>query len=281
MYDPKEIGLCSSTIMLTADFRGICEAASKAGFSGITMLPNIFSGALESGLSEQDMRAILDDNGLRITEMDPFCAWLPTRLPETEMESFFYSFDEDYFYRMHDALGANSLNLIQPSPDFVEKDKVVEALVGVSQRAAARGLDVSIEYLRWCPINSLDAAMELVVAADQPNLGVNIDTWHHFRTGGTVEQIRNINPAYVKAMQFNDVEETAWENVKEETSLGRKMPGEGFSNSVEVARAFWEAGVRVPLNVEVFNAEIFEMDPNIAAQKMADSMRKVLSEAAS
>ncbi len=279
MYNPKDIGLCSSSIMMKADFRGIAEAASKAGFSAISMLPTIFSQAQNNGLTDQDMRLILEDNNLRITEMDPLCAWLPTRLPESALEAFFYQFDEDYYYRMHDAIGGTCLNLIQPSPDFIEKEAVVEALIGVSERAAKRNLDVSIEYLGWCPINSLDTALDLVVTANQPNLGVNIDTWHHFRTGGTIEQIRNINPDHVKAMQFNDVEETPWDNIKDETSMARKMPGEGASNTVEVVKAFWDAGVRVPLNVEVFSGEVISMPADTAAQQMADAMRKVLAEA--
>jgi sugar phosphate isomerase/epimerase len=119
----------------------------------------------------------------------------------------------------------------------------------------------------------------LVKATGQSNCGLNLDTWHHFRSGGTVEQLANLDPTLIGAMQINDVAAEPWDDISEETSVGRLLPGQGSSDSVAVVKALWQSGVRVPLSAEIFNAELMGLPANEAAGKIGDAMRAVLAEA--
>jgi sugar phosphate isomerase/epimerase len=273
------LGLCCGSL-IQADFRGLAEAASGAGFTSISLWPTLFQGALEAGLSEADMRAILVDNGLRVTELDPFSSWLPVDMEPNDMAAAFHAFGEDDFYRIADTLGARTLNIIQQGKTRASDTERRDLIHDLCDRAAGHGLLVSVEFLPWSTIGSLQQALDLVKAVDHPNIGLNIDTWHHFRSGGTVEQLATLDASRVAAIQFNDVEAEAWDNPLEETAMGRLPPGEGASDSVAVYRALHEAGVSAPLNVEVFSAELMTLPAPEAARRLADSMRSVIQRAA-
>ena len=89
-------------------------------------------------------------------------------------------------------------------------------------------------------------------------------------------ELARLDPTAVTALQINNIAETAWDNLLEETALGRLPPGQGHSNSLGVIRALVSAGVDAPLNVEVFSAELMALPPATAATRLADSMRQLL-----
>jgi sugar phosphate isomerase/epimerase len=279
MHDQPSIGLCCGSL-IQADFRGLAEAASAAGFGSISLWPTLFQGALDAGLSEQDMRRILDDNGLYITELDPLSSWLPVDMDPNDMAAAFHAFSEDDFYRIGDALGGTTLNIIQQGDYSGSEEQRLDLIRGLCDRAAGHALKVSVEFLPWSGIGSLAQAQDLVTAVDHPNFGINIDTWHHFRSGGTVQQLAAVDPATIAAIQFNDVAAKPWDNLVEETSMGRLLPGRGASDSVSVYRALHGAGVDVTINVEVFSAELMALPARDAAQRLYDSMRAVIGGAA-
>jgi sugar phosphate isomerase/epimerase len=278
VFRSDQLGLCCGSLV-QADFRGLAEAAGTAGFKSISAWPTLFYGALDSGLSEADLRSILADNGLHITELDPLMSWLPLELDDSDMAAGLLSYSEDHFYRIADELGARSLNLIQQGDSPASNSERIDLISGICERAKAHGLLVSVEFLPWSPIGNLQSALELVAAVAKDNFGVNIDIWHHFRSGGTTEQLAIVDPNRVVALQFNDVAEQPWGNIVEETSMGRLLPGEGSSNSAAVLGALEQAGVDAPLNVEVFSAELMSLPAVEAAKRLFTSTQRVIENA--
>jgi sugar phosphate isomerase/epimerase len=278
MYRPDQLGLCCGSLV-QADFRGLAEAAASAGFRTISMWPTLFNAALESGLSEQDLRTILADNKLSITEIDPLCSWLPIDPANAGLAGPFAAYSADDFFHIADTLGATTLNVIQTTDDTLAKQEVIDHLSALCERACSHDLTVSVEFLPWSPISNLQSALDLVKATGQVNCGVNIDIWHHFRSGGNVEQLANLDSNLIAAMQFNDVAAQPLDNILEETATSRLLPGQGSSDSVSVLKALWQSGVRVPLSVEVFNAELMGLPAIEAAGRLGDSIRAVLAQA--
>ena len=278
MNKAPALGLCCGSL-IQADFRGLAEAASGAGFQSISLWPTLFQGALDAGLGAQDMRRILDDNGLHITELDPLSSWLPVKMAPDDMAAAFHAFTEDDFYRIADALGGTTLNIIQQGDYSGSEEQRLDLIRGLCDRAAGHALKVSAEFLPWSAIGSLTQTQQLVAAVDHPNFGINIDTWHHFRSGGTVQQLAEVDPATIAAIQFNDVAAQPWDNLVEETSMGRLLPGEGASDSAAVFLALHSAGVDVTYNVEVFSAELMALPAGEAAGRLSRSMRAVISAA--
>ena len=58
MSDQPSLGLCCGSL-IQADFRGLVEAASAAGFGSISLWPTLFQNALDAGLNEQDIHRII------------------------------------------------------------------------------------------------------------------------------------------------------------------------------------------------------------------------------
>ena len=276
MADVQEFGLCGGSLA-GADLRTLAECAGKAGFRSIGIWPSHFEAALAGGLSVADLRAVLSDNGVAISELDPLCTWLPVDPDDGGIAAPFYRYSEDDFFRVADALGARSLNVIQASNAPVARDAVVEALASLCERAARHGLVVSVEFMAWTPICDLDAALELVRAVGRADCGVNVDTWHHFRTGGSHADLECLAPGDVAAVQLSDVEPEPWEDVLRETARARKLPGEGAGTAAGVLAAYERAGVEAPINVEVFSDELRRLDAARAAAALARSVERLVA----
>lgn len=278
MQADNDLGLCCGTIA-NADFRTLVESAAAAGFQAISMWPTIYYPAIESGLSEQDMRLLLDDNGLVISELDPICNWFPAEHSEQNLAIPFFAYTADDFFRMADALGGRTLNAIQAWGPAQEQQVLVDSLASLCERARQHDLAVSIEFLPWSPIGNLATALDLVRAAEQKNCGVNLDTWHHFRSGGTLADLATCPGELINAVQLNDICADAWEDIIDETSNGRLLPGEGVSNSAAVIRALDNIACKAMIGVEVFSAVLNALPAKEAALRAGEATRKVLSTA--
>ncbi|MEE9416267.1 MAG: sugar phosphate isomerase/epimerase [Acidimicrobiales bacterium] len=269
------IGLCCGSLVQT-DFKGLVAAAAAAGFSNISLWPTLYEAALGDGMSERDMQTMLNDHGLAVGELDPCSSWLPVELAPDDLAVAFHRYTEDDFYRMADAFGARSLNLIQQGPDDTPLSQRSELIGSLCERATAHGLLVSFEFMPWSPVANLAQAMELVAMVGHDDFGVNIDIWHHFRSGGSIAELAEVDPAWVTAVQFNDVASEPWPDPLQETSQGRLMPGMGSSDSTAVLSALRSAGVTSPLSVEVFSAELMAMPPTEVAVELMTRMTEVL-----
>jgi sugar phosphate isomerase/epimerase len=275
-YAMTDFGVCGGALA-QADFRTIVECAGQAGFRFVSLWPRHFDEALASGLSVADMRALLQDHDVSVSELDPLCTWLPIEPEEAAIAADFYRYSESDFFRVADALGARSLNVIQMGAEGLAREAVVDALGTLCEKASRHGLVVSVEFMAWSPIRDLQNALSLVHATGRPDCGVNIDTWHHFRTGGSVEDLRALTASEVMALQLSDVEVEVAPNLLEETAGARRVPGEGAATARDALAALGEAGVDVPITVEVFSDEIRALAPHAAAERLAGSVRSLLA----
>jgi sugar phosphate isomerase/epimerase len=275
VFSIKDFGLCGGSLA-GADFRTLAECAGDSGFRSITLWPSHFDDALESGLSVADMRAILSDNDVSVSELDPFCTWLPVDADDGGIASHFYRYDESDFFRIADSIGARSLNVVQFGGESIAHSEVAETLAALCERASGHDLVVSVEFMAWSPIGNLASALDLVRATGQSDCGVNIDTWHHFRTGGTLEDLSRLDASEVAAVQMSDLEPEAWEDVLQETARARRLPGDGAGTAAGVLEALSCVGVDVPINVEVFSDELRSVSPAQAASMIAQKVSSLM-----
>ena len=83
---------------------------------------------------------------------------------------------EDDMYRVSDALGARSINAALFDPVPVSHDALVESFAALCDRAAGHGLLVSLEFMPFSQVASIEAALAIVEVADRPNGGILVDT---------------------------------------------------------------------------------------------------------
>lgn len=285
MLGPNDLSLCCGTVR-SADFRQLAEAAGANGYRAISLWPHLYLNARAQGLSDSDLRSILRDNGVEVAELDPLCNWIPGCVAPSEQGTMtpafyetiktFFSYGEDLFFRVADALGARHLNLVQLLPPAIDTQIVIEAFGGVCDRAAQHGLFVSLEFLPWCPIANLAKGREIVEGANRPNGGVMFDTWHHFRSGGSSAEVRKLQGRAIAAIQFNDAPKEPGADLLTETVTARLLPGEGAIDLVNIIHAWDAIGVTAPIGVEIFSLELDKLPPIEAARRAAEATRQVV-----
>src|SRR5262245_47064725 len=278
MLGPDDLVLCAGTL-LRATFREKLEAARAGGFAALTLWPHDYAGARASGASDAELRHMLSDHGLVVADLDPLLTWLPGEA-ELAARSPAGAACEADFYRIAEALGGTSLNLAQAFGRSVERGRAADALAGVAERAAAHGQPVTLEFLPWSGIPDAAAAWEIVRLADRPGATVMLDTWHYFRGGGELAQIRAIPGAKLGGIQLNDAPKQPAEDLVVESMQARLLPGEGDIPLGEILRAVRATGTRAPLGVEVFSAELDALPPVEVGRRAGAAARRVLAQLA-
>ena len=261
--------MCCGSI-LQADLLTLADAVASAGFADVTIWPTLYTNALERS-SPAEVRRRLDDLGVRVTELDPICTWLPVDIPSDAMASRFATYGEDDFYAMADALGATCLNVIRGDDDrSVTDEMMIDHLGGLADRAGAHGLRIQFEFLPWSPVSTLEHAARVVAGVGRANCGVHVDVWHLVRSGGSVDDLAALDPSLLGAVQLSDLDPEPWDDLLAETSSGRRLPGEGDGTAAHTVVAL--ADVDVKMNLEVFSAELMSLTASAAAQRLAASL---------
>jgi sugar phosphate isomerase/epimerase len=249
-------------------------AAAAAGFAGIGVLADDYAGCRASGLSDADLRAILDAHGVRVAELEFLFGW--ARADERQAWA---KRTEDRLYAVADALGARHLNVgdIDPAGDFPPLDVVAERFAALCDRAAAHGLLVAIEFLPWTDIPDVRTAWEIARRAGRRNGGLLVDAWHYFRGAGNEAGLRAVPADAIVAVQLDDAD--AASGAPYEDTLRRRLPGEGTFDLVGLVRLLDAMGVAAPVSVEIISAEHAARPANEAARAAHDATRAVLARA--
>lgn len=279
MFRRDEIGLCCGSLA-QADFDALVDAASVAGFPSVSMWPTLTDAATGGGRKLGDLARALADRKLAVGELDPLCNWLGPGVDLDDMVTPFAPYDADHFFRLADALGARSVNVIRADDGTTVDVHVIDRLGALCDRAEIEGLLITVEFMPWSPVASLADATRLVHAVGRRNCAVNLDTWHHFRSGGTVEELAAVDPDLIGNVQLNDVEVEPWPDVIAETSMGRCLPGQGAGRARAVLDALWSAGVTAPITVEVFRADLLALPARDAAEAIARSVDQLFDDPA-
>jgi sugar phosphate isomerase/epimerase len=277
----NDLCLCCGTIE-TADFSQLVQAAAAGGFRSISIRSQHYQAAREAGLSDRDMRLMLEEHGLVITEFDPLVKWLPKELLGFDVDALrmpYLTATEDTFFRIAEALGGRHINAIQIFGPKLETDVYAEHFARLCDHAAGHGLKVSLEFLPWSPIPDLKRAVQIVSMANRANGGVLLDTWHHFRSGHGAEDLLALRGNVVAAIQMNDATAQPWDDLTKETVHNRLLPGEGAIDLVGVIRALDDIGCDAPVGVEVFSDELNKLSPVQVARRAGDATRAVLEAA--
>jgi len=277
MLTRDDLVLCSGTL-LTGSFQELVEAARAGGYRAITLWPQDVSRAHSEGLSDADLRQMLADNDLVVTDLDPLMSWTEQAVPKPG-EARVELASEDDFYRIAEAVGARSITAVQGFGSELDLDRAAEDLAGLCERAAARGLQIAVEFLPWSGIPDAVTAYDLVSRTGCANATVLVDTWHWSRGGGRLDDLRAIPGERIGSTQFSDAPVQSWGNLVDETMEARLNPGEGAIPLVDVVRVLDEIASTAPIGVEVFNKRHASMAPAEVGRDSAEAMRRVLAEA--
>ena len=259
---------------------GLAAAAANAGFSDISITPAMYATAIREGRTDRQLRATLAEHRVSVAVIDPLIRGLPGSLdPDRAGRRFRSTFEhgEDDCYRAADALGARALNVAHflgaPTPPAA----LVDAIGAIAHRAGTRGLDVLVEFMPEGAIPDLATAAAIVAAIDAPNCGLMFDTWHHWRCGGDVEDVRLLPPGTVRAMQLSDALDDVRNTGVAPPTSNRLLPGAGTIPLVDLVVAALGNNPSVVLGLEVFSAELSELPPDDRAARSMDAFEALLA----
>jgi 2-keto-myo-inositol isomerase len=139
-------------------------------------------------------------------------------------------------------------------------DESVRVLSELCDIAARHDVALAFEFLGQtnCSVQTLDLAHEIVRAANRPNLGLVIDSFHFYAGGSTIEMIEGVDPKLIYVFHINDAEDLPREQLLDKHRL---LPGLGILPLREMIAAFRKIGYDKVASVEIFRPEYWDRDP--------------------
>jgi sugar phosphate isomerase/epimerase len=259
MAEPMSGLICSHfTLGAETPFDERVAAASAAGFDAIGLLFAAYQAERDRGRSPAELRRVADDHGVRVAEIEFVYGWTGGAVTDAPLVPDVASADiEAVVYEMADAFGSRHVNCgdIGMSGPMLPRPEVAERFAGLCDRAAAHGLLVAYEFLPWTETPTAEATLPIIEAAGRPNGGLLVDTWHLFRGGGSLASLAALPASRITAIQINDAGPPQGE-MWEDTTLRRRLPGEGELDLVGFLRTLRTMGVDAPIGIEIMNAEL-------------------------
>lgn len=261
----------------TVDHASLVErvtAAQQFGFSGISLRTADLRRALDEGWTFVDMRQLVVDHGLVVTELEALTGWAlddPTASPDDHQRA-------ELLWAAAEVLEARAVMLADLHRGPRPLEQLALGFASICRRAASFGMLALLEPLGGSAVPHVGRAGEVVHAAGEPNGGVLFDTWHHFRAGGTLEHLTEI-AHMIGSVQINDAPAEPTHDMFTETMHHRLLPGEGDADVVGTLRHLRHLDVRVPITVEVMSDRLRALPPLEAAGLAAAAARAVVVEA--
>jgi sugar phosphate isomerase/epimerase len=123
-------------------------------------------------------------------------------------------------------------------------------------------------------IYTMDGMLELCAAIGTGNMGLLLDGWHWYTSGGTVEDLRRLTNEDVVYVHINDA--PAGVPLDEQIDNVRCLPGEtGVIDNVNFLKCLQEIGYDGPVTPEPFSQRVNALPPAEAAQVTAEALNKV------
>jgi 4-hydroxyphenylpyruvate dioxygenase len=184
---------------------------------------------------------------------------------------------------LSDARAVGATTLLVPAATHLRAVpyRAARDLAWLADRAAQFGMRVAYEALSWSTWDSTTAAAWATVReADRDNLGLALDSFHHFVRGGSIADLTALDPERIFCVQISDLRH----QVSREDLIGvarhhRRLPGDGYFPLDGFVGTLLQAGYTGPLGLEVFSDELRAGDPATTAGKAMAALRGTLAAA--
>jgi sugar phosphate isomerase/epimerase len=234
-------------------YRDFVGAAASAGFDAVSLWPLMYRRAQSrEGLDPATMRAIADDAGIRVTDLDPCGDWLPAD-PDAPSEGIFRAdWGREQFFEAAAVLGSDTIVAVHLTGGRVEHAAAVDGFGTLCDDAAAHGLRVALEFMPFSGIPDLASGWSIVREADRPNGGLVLDVAHFVRSGRGDDLLASIPPERVYSVQLADGPAESPGDLVDEAMYHRRPPGEGDFGVAALLATLAARGVRARVGPELY-----------------------------
>jgi sugar phosphate isomerase/epimerase len=263
---------------MRAGLPDLIDVAGSAGFDAVSITPAMYADALASGMAAADIRLRCSDAGVGVSLIDPLMSALPGSPDPGSAGGRFgalFRYGEEDCYRMAEALDVRTVNVAHYMGADVPVASLIDALGTLCERAGAHGIRLLLEFMPEGSVPDLATALTIVRAIGAVNLAVMFDTWHFFRTGGTLDQLEGLASGEVGGLQASDAP-AAQQGVVEAKVNSRLLPGEGAIPVAAVIERVLDSDPDAFIGIEVFSDVLDHLSMGEAAARARASMRGVM-----
>ena len=274
MSQNHPITISSWTLGDQCTFEERVSAAKAAGFEGIGLRAETYVDALNEGLFDRDLLAILDKYGMKVTEVEYIVQWAE------EHRSYEQKYKEQICFHMCELFGVDSINCGLMENYSVEH--TAQKLRELCHRAGR--YTIGVEPMPYSGLPDVKKAWAVVQAAGCDNAKLLLDSWHYIRADQPLDLsvLEGIPAEKIVSIQINDVQAHPYAKSiqRDESMHDRMLPGTGCGNTAGFVKLIRDKGVRpAVVGVEVISDEILSRGVAQAAKDNYDAARAVLEQA--
>ena len=273
---PGDLVLCAGTLP-RVPLRARAAAAVAGGFAGIGLWLPDRERAHAEGLSDADVRAIVADNGLVVSDIEAITDFGPSFRGGADAARNPTGL-ERRAYDVASSVGATTVTVVEGPGPPLPIGPAAEAFGLLCDRAAAHGLDVAIEFWAHSAIDA-QRAVAIVTAAGRPNGGLLLDTWHAHHDLHADEALRAAPAGSIRSVQVADVDPEMVTDYLAATMHRRRLPADGVADLVGWIRLLDAIGSAAPLGVEVLSDDLHAAPSDEIARRAGNAMRALLAAA--
>lgn len=257
-----------ATVCLAGTLEEKMQACARAGFDGVEIFEQ---DLVVSPSSPAEIKALAERLELTLDLYQPF-----RDLEGVTEELFAENLHRlEAKFQLMQQLGMDMI--LVPSnvaTATVHDDSVIaDQLRRAAELAARYDMRVAYEALAWgTHVNTYWHSWELVKAADHPNLGICLDSFHILSKNDDPSRIPDIPSDKIFFVQLADAPELGMDLLPW-SRHHRVFPGEGSFEMFEFMAYLTRAGYQGPLSLEIFNDVFRETNPDITAVDGLRSLR--------
>ncbi len=267
-----------ATTMKSSTMENDIVLAAKAGFRHIELRKEKLLNFLQRGGTLTGLKTLLEDNGIK-----PMCinaladiSFHKGQARTTVQELCHFLCYAGQF------VGCPDLEVIAafgaPTDDREEvTTETAGVLAELSKIAADYHMRLALEYM-GVPKNSVRTyahAMEIVERTGADNVGLLVDTWHHFAGGSKPEELLGPGSEKIFTVHIGDAPDKAPLTLRRNECI---WPGDGAAPIPEMLRNLKKVGYEGIVSVEIFDPGVQAMDPEacipLAYRRTAQSMKE-------
>lgn len=277
MTQPSERLFCAGTTQATPLLDRLAPARA-AGFTAISIFAADLEKARDEGLSLAEIRAAVAEAGLRITDVEVICHWLPGQAPGAAgFPDWLMRATPEAMCAVAVELGASTVGVVEPFGVPFDGAGMARHFAGICDLVAAHGLKVGLEFIPIGGIPDLASAWEVVRRADRPNGGLIVDAWHMTRSFSPMAALADIPGDRIVTVQLNDGPAEREVDMALAMMTARRLPGEGEFDLAGMMRALEATGTRAPVGIEVFSTALDLLPIAEVARRCAAALDDCLS----
>lgn len=120
----------------------------------------------------------------------------------------------------------------------------------------------------------MQETLDWIDAIGEPNIGLLLDSYHWYTTGGTSADLLALNPAQIVHVHLNDAKDLP---IAEVLDNDRLYPGEGVIDLVSFLNTLAEIGYQGPVTQEVLTKKALQESASVLAKKSEQAFTKIFS----